>query len=333
MTIRERLEQEELHTLSPYAVPAARSTGRLRPKEPCDVRTDFESDRGGIIHCSSFRRLKHKTQVFLSPEGDHYRTRLTHTLEVGQIARVIARALRLNEDLTEAIAMGHDLGHPPFGHAGEETLHQLCSEGFRHNEQSLRVVDVLEKGGQGLNLTNEVRDGILCHTGDRMPATLEGMVVRVADRIAYVNHDLDDAVHAGVLTEEQIPENVKRTLGTTYKQRINTLVIDIIDNSFDRPRVSLSDERSRALDELRDFLFLSVYRNPVVKGEETKATEMLTTLYRFFVKNPERMPEHFRDFSTASVERRVCDYLAGMSDVYAVNTFRSLFIPMGWNKV
>ena len=332
MTVRERLEAEELRTLSPYAVPSVRSVGRLRPKEPCDVRTAFERDRGSIIHCSSFRRLKHKTQVFLTPEGDHYRTRLTHTLEVGQIARVIARALRMNEDLVEAIAMGHDLGHPPFGHAGEWTLARLCPEGFAHNEQSLRVVDVLEKHGAGLNLTGEVRDGILCHTGARLPSTLEGRIVRYADRIAYINHDIDDAVHAGVLSPSDLPAELVRALGATYKQRINTLVVDIIETSMDRPLIALSPEREQAMEALRGFLFAAVYTNPVVKSEESRAGDMLELLYRHYTAHPDELPEDYRDESRGSAERRVCDYIAGMSDVYAAAVFREIFIPKGWNK-
>ena len=332
MTVRERLEQEELKTLSPYAVPSVNSRGRQKPKAPCDVRTAFERDRGSIIHCSSFRRLKHKTQVFLTPEGDHYRTRLTHTLEVGQIARVIARALRLNEDLTEAIAMGHDLGHPPFGHAGEFTLNDLCPEGFAHNEQSLRVVDLLEKHGQGLNLCWEVRDGIVCHTGKQFPATLEGLIVRFADRIAYINHDLDDAIHAGVLSPSDLPPLCVKVLGSTYKQRINSLVVDIIDTSMDKPYVEMSPEKAEAMELLRDYLFDAVYRNPTVKSEESKAAEMLAILYDHYTAHPDQLPELYRDPALGSPERRVCDYIAGMSDVYATAVFRSLFIPEGWNK-
>ena len=332
MTVRERLEQEELKTLSPYAVASVHSAGRLRPKVPSEVRTEFERDRGSIIHCSSFRRLKHKTQVFLTPEGDHYRTRLTHTLEVGQIARVIARALRMNEDLTEAISMGHDLGHPPFGHAGEFTLARLCPEGFAHNEQSLRVVDVLEKHGEGLNLCYEVRDGILCHTGAQLPSTLEGRIVRYADRIAYINHDLDDAIHAGVLSPSDLPEACTRVLGTTYKQRINTLVVDIIETSMDRPCIEMSPEKEEAMDRLRSYLFEAVYRNPTVKSEESKAAEMLSLLYHHYTENPDKLPVLYQDPSRGSVERRVCDYIAGMSDVYATAVFKELFIPEGWNK-
>lgn len=332
MTVRERLEQEELRFLSPYAVAAVNSSGRPRPKEPSDVRTAFQRDRGSIIHCSSFRRLMHKTQVFLSPEGDHYRTRLTHTLEVGQIARVIARALRMNEDLVEAIAMGHDLGHPPFGHAGEWTLARICPEGFAHNEQSLRVVDVLEKHGQGLNLSNEVRDGILCHTGARLPATLEGRIVRYSDRIAYINHDLDDAIHASVLSPGDVPPVLVSALGSTYKQRIDTLVVDMIETSMDRPSIALSPAREAAMEALLEFLFATVYKNPVVKSEESKAEEMLATLYRHYTANPDELPDGYRDETRGSIERRVCDYIAGMSDVYAVSTFRDIFIPKGWNK-
>ena len=333
MNIREMYEQTEERQLSHYAVLAAKSRGRQVEEPPCEIRTIFQRDVGRIIHCASFRRLKHKTQVFLSPDGDHYRTRLTHTLEVSQIARTIARALRLNEDLTEAISVGHDLGHPPFGHAGERTLNQLSPIGFAHNVQSLRVVDSIEKNGKGLNLSWEVRDGILHHTGT--PAsTLEGQVVHISDRIAYINHDIDDAVHAGVLRNEDIPREIRAVLGSHYTARINTLVTDIIKNSSDSPVLMMSDEVENAMDELRNFLFASVYTNPLVKGEERKADGMITALYEFYRAHPDMMPMQYIETAfREDVDRAVCDYIAGMSDNYAVTVYRDQFIPKGWNKL
>lgn len=329
MNMREYLEQEEIGRLSPYAVKSLSAT-RQRYKEPCEVRTAFERDRGSIVHCNSFRRLKHKTQVFLSPEGDHYRTRLTHTLEVAQIARVIARGLRLNEYLTEAIAMGHDLGHPPFGHAGERTLARFCPGGFRHNEQSLRVADFLEKNGEGLNLTDQVRDGILCHTGPKRADSLEGRIVHYADRIAYINHDLDDAIRAGVLREEFLPPYVTRELGHSYKQRINTLVLGIVQASAGKPDILMDSVIASAMDEMRNYLFDTVYINPTVKGEESKAADMISFLYDYFRSHPDRLPEFYREREQDSIDRRVCDYIAGMSDSYAVKEFQDLFIPKSW---
>jgi len=313
-------------------VASVHSVGRERPEAPCELRTCFARDRDRILHCNSFRRLKHKTQVFLSPEGDHYRTRLTHTLEVAQIARTIARALRLNEDLTEAIAMGHDLGHPPFGHAGERTLNLLCEGGFAHNEHSLRVVDKLEKDGQGLNLTAEVRDGILCHCGGMTPKTLEGKVVHLADRIAYTNHDIDDAIRAGVLEASDIPRPIAAILGDTFSSRINTLVYDIVDNSMETPEIIMTPRVSEAMEALRQFLFDTVYTNPTVKGEEGKAGPLLTSLFGYFSAHPDKLPENCLRHMEDGVSRAVCDHIAGMSDRYAVAMYLDIFVPKGWNK-
>ena len=333
MNIREFYEQSEEKVLSRYAVPASKSRGRRIYEPQCELRTIFQRDVGRVIHCASFRRLKHKTQVFLSPDGDHYRTRLTHTLEVSQIARTIARALRLNEDLTEAIAVGHDLGHPPFGHAGERTLNRLSPSGFAHNEQSLRVVDSIEKNGEGLNLSWEVRDGILHHTGSPA-ATLEGQIVQISDRIAYINHDIDDAIHAGVWHGEDLPAESRAILGESYTARINTLVTDIVTNSVDSPELMMSEEVETAMEELRDYLFAHVYTNPIVKGEEVKADGMIEALYEFYRAHPDMMPMQYIETAfREDVDRAVCDYIAGMSDTYAVAVYRDNFIPKGWNKL
>lgn len=333
MTVREELEHLEHKRLNPLAAFADRSQGRPRPEapEPEDVRTCYQHDIDRIVHSKAFRRLMHKTQVFLRPEGDHYRTRMTHTLEVSRIAGTIARALGLNEDLAEAIAMGHDLGHTPFGHAGEAALSECWGRPFRHNEQSLRVVDVLEKDGQGLNLTREVREGILCHTGPKWADTLEGQVVRRSDQIAYVNHDIDDAVRAGILSNEQIPTAITDVLGTTHSARINTLVTDTIRISREAGCICLSPPVETALKDLRAFMFERVYRNPVAKGEERKARDMLKRLYEYYVAHPEALPEDFQpQLSFDGMERTVCDYIAGMTDNYAVDTYTRLFIPAGW---
>ena len=328
MTIRERFEQEEALRLSPLAVPSGQTRGRLRPKEPCTVRTEFQRDRDRIIHSKSFRRLKFKTQVFLSPEGDHFRTRLTHTLEVAQVARTLARCLRLNEDLTEAIALGHDLGHTPFGHIGERSLDELMPEGFRHNEQSLRMVDVLEKDGEGLNLTWEVRDGILCHSGKQLPATLEGQCVRRADRIAYLNHDLDDALRGGVLQPFELPADCLKILGHTHGERINTMILDIVENSMDKPELTMSPMVQSAMDGLREFMFEKVYRDSWRAAEENRCDHIMKELFRYYIGHPGEMPEEFvligyRDGS----ERGVCDFLSCMTDRYAVRLYQQLFIP------
>ena len=334
MTVREELERLEHRKLNPLAAFADQSKGRPRPEPEReeDVRTCSQRDVDKIVHCKAFRRLMHKTQVFLQPEGDHYRTRLTHTLEVTRIAGTITRALGLNEDLAEAIAMGHDLGHTPFGHAGEDALSKCLGVPFHHNEQSLRVVDILERDGQGLNLTYEVRMGILGHTGDYIPETLEGQVVRRSDQIAYVNHDIDDAIRAGILTNEDIPDSITDVLGHNHSARINTLVTDAIFTSREEGHVCLSYEVDRALKELRAFMFERVYRNPVAKSQERKAQDMLQRLFEYYIKHPEALPEDFHpQLSFEGIERNVCDYIAGMTDNYAVDKFTEIFIPMGWN--
>ena len=334
MTIREELERLEHRKLNPKAAFSDQSKGRPRPEPEReeDVRTCYQRDIDRIVHSKSFRRLMHKTQVFLQPEGDHYRTRMTHTLEVSRIASTITRALGLNEDLAEAIAMGHDLGHTPFGHAGEGALSKCLGKPFRHNEQSLRVVDYLEKNGLGLNLSYEVRNGILCHTGDPWPETLEGMIVRRCDQIAYVNHDIDDAIRAGILTNEDIPKEISVLLGHNHSTRINSLVCDMIRTSREAGTVMLSPSMEKALKDLRSFMFERVYRNPVAKGEESKAQDMLQMLFEYYIKHPEVLPEDFHpQLSFDGMERTVCDYIAGMTDNYAVDKYTEIFIPMGWN--
>jgi len=333
MTVREELERQEHRRLNPKAAFADRSKGRPRfePDRDEDVRTCYQRDIDRIVHSKAFRRLMHKTQVFLQPEGDHYRTRMTHTLEVSRIASTITRALGLNEDLAEAIAMGHDLGHTPFGHAGEVALSECWGQPFRHNEQSLRVVDYLEKDGHGLNLSYEVRDGILCHTGDKYPDTLEGLIVRRSDQIAYVNHDIDDAIRAGILTNDDIPRAISDVLGHDHSQRINTLVCDIIRTSTEAGTVCLTAQVEKALKDLRSFMFERVYRNPVAKGEETKARAMLQRLYEYYIAHPEALPEDFHpQLSFDGLGRTVCDYIAGMTDNYAVDKYTEIFIPSGW---
>ena len=331
MTPREEREELEKKLLGPGATLACRSRGRVRAEEACELRTCFQRDVDRISYSKAFRRLKHKTQVFLSPEGDHYRTRMTHTLEVSRIARSIARALRLNEDLTEAIALGHDLGHTPFGHAGERALRSICPGGFSHNEQSLRVVDRLEKEGRGLNLTLEVRDGILCHTGTKLPDTPEGRVVRFSDRIAYVNHDTDDAIRAGILREEDIPEGVCRTLGGSFSERIDTVIRDVVSSSA--ADISMSLPVAWAMDEFRSFMFEAVYRNPRAKSEESKVAGILTGLYEKYVSDVGLLPEDYRRVAEEEgAARAVCDYIAGMTDQYAVQQYTRLFIPGGWSR-
>ena len=334
MTVREELERLEHRRLNPLAAFADKSRGRLKPEPPReqDVRTCYQRDTDRIVHSKAFRRLMHKTQVFLRPEGDHYRTRMTHTLEVSRIARSITRALGLNEDLAEAIAVGHDLGHTPFGHAGEAALSDVMGKPFRHNEQSLRVVDYLEKDGAGLNLTYEVRMGILGHTGEHIPETLEGQIVRRSDQIAYVNHDIDDAIRAGILTDDDIPTAITGVLGQCSRDRINTLVCDAILVSREAGAVVLSPEVEKALRDLRSFMFERVYRNPVAKGEESKAKDMLRRLFEYYVNHPEALPEDFQpQLSFDGMERTVCDYIAGMTDNYAVDKYTEIFIPMGWH--
>ena len=324
------LEREKL-TLSEYAFLTSNTRGREYPYVPCANRTEFQRDRDRIIHSQSFRRLMNKTQVFLAPVGDHYRTRLTHTLEVTQIARIIARALCLNEDLAEAGALGHDLGHTPFGHAGEYALQQCYSPEFTHYRQSLRVVEKLEKNGQGLNLTWEVRDAIVNHTGENTASTLEGAIIKYADRIAYINHDIDDACRAGILTEKSIPKTLRKTLGEQHSTRINTMVTAVIDGSRDRPKISMTQEIQQATDELRSFLFKNVYTNPIAKSEESKAKAMLIQLYEYYVKYPEKMPEVYkRNLNDEGVERCAADFVSGMTDRYAIETFKELFVPEVW---
>lgn len=333
MNIREKQELREQENLSKYASLSVNSLGRDRYEEPCDVRTIYQRDRDRILHCKSFRRLKHKTQVFLAPEGDHYRTRLTHTLEVSQIARSISRALMLNEDLTEAIALGHDLGHTPFGHAGERALNDICSLGFSHCEQSIRIVEILEKDGKGLNLTREVRDGILNHRTSGKPSTLEGKVVRLADKIAYINHDIDDAIRARIFTEDCIPKELTEVLGNTTKSRLNTMINDIIRNSEDKPDIIMSKEVSEAMTQLRQFMFKSLYTNPLAKSEEIKARKLLVELYQYYMDNIEELPEHYKMLISTRMEqaeRVVCDYIAGMSDQYSVAKFEEIFVPSSW---
>lgn len=334
MTIREEIEHQEHKRLNPLAAFSDRSKGRLVPDEPMetDVRTCYQRDCDRIVHSKSFRRLMHKTQVFLNPEGDHYRTRMTHTIEVARIGRTITRALGLNEDLAEAIALGHDLGHTPFGHAGESALTDCLGVPFCHNEQSLRVVDILEKDGKGLNLTYEVRMGILGHTGNRIPETLEGQIIRRADQIAYVNHDIDDAIRAGVLSYDDIPSAVSDVLGHAHKERINTLVCDCILSSRDAGAIVLSPKVEQALKDLRSFMFERVYRNPVAKSQESKAKDMLKRMYEYYCKNPHKLPEDFQpQMSFDGLERTVCDYIAGMTDNYAVDKFTEIFVPEGWH--
>ena len=329
MLIREMIEEREAACLAPCAAQSSQSRGRARPEQPCDIRTEFQRDRDRIIHSKSFRRLKHKTQVFLSPEGDHYRTRLTHTLEVAQIARTIARALNLNEDLTEAIALGHDLGHTPFGHMGEMVLNQICPYGFKHNEQSLRVVDVLERPG-GLNLTYEVRDGILCHTGEKQAGTLEGQIVRLADKIAYINHDIDDAIRAGVLTDYDLPAEHLSLLGNRHSQRINTLIHATIAASTEQA-IAMEPKVYDAMMGLRTFMFEHVYVNSKAKREEQKAEGIIGGLYRRFVEQPSLIPPSSKKCSNSSdIHIIVRDYIAGMSDRYALSTYSDLFVPKFW---
>ncbi len=332
MTIRENTEKIEKEILSPYATQSVGSRGREVEEEPCDIRPVFQRDRDRILHCKAFRRLKNKTQVFLTPKGDHYRTRMSHTLEVSQNARTIAKALRLNEDLVEAIALGHDLGHTPFGHAGEHMLDSLCQEGFRHNEQSVRIVERLEKDGKGLNLTWEVRDGILNHQTRTMPHTLEGKIVRLSDKIAYINHDIDDACRAHILTRDDIPKELREILGETTRERINTLIHDIIINSMDRDDICMSKDVETAMYKLRRFMFESVYQNPIAKSEDEKAKGVLEQLYRHYMAHLELMPAAYLSMLDAgeTKERVVCDYISGMTDQYAVAKFSEYFMPQKW---
>lgn len=333
MTIREELEQREIDYLSPYAKLSKDSRGRKKEEEECDIRPVFQRDRDRILHCKAFRRLKQKTQVFLLPKGDHYRTRLTHTLEVSQNARTVAKALRMNEDLVEAIALGHDLGHTPFGHAGERALNEVNPDGFRHNEQSVRVVDCLEKQGEGLNLTWEVIDGILNHKSSGSPNTLEGQIVQLSDKIAYINHDIDDAIRGGILREEDIPSKYTDVLGNSTRVRLDTMIHDVITSSMDQPEIRMSPKVREATLGLRRFMFENVYQNPVAKGEEVKAINMVTNLYNYYISHMELLPEQYlsiREKNGESEEQIVCDYIAGMTDTYAVKKFEEFFVPESW---
>lgn len=329
-TARERTEEIESQTLSPHATLASASKGREHDEPQDPLRTCFQRDRDRIVHCKAFRRLKHKTQVFLAPEGDHYRVRLTHTLEVSQIARTVARALRLNEDLTEAISLGHDLGHTPFGHLGEQALTPFLGRPFRHNEQSLRIVEHLENDGQGLNLSWEVRDGIVNHTWSMpSPATPEAEIVRFADRIAYVNHDVDDAVRAGVLGPEELPEEALRVLGRTHSERIDKLVTDLVESTADDLEVRLSDDVFRALDAMRDFMFERVYLRDEARSEQDKAISLVRTLFAHYLDHPEEVPQEYHR-APGDLPTRVADFIAGMTDRYALRTYERLFLPQGW---
>ena len=331
--IRQQYEEMEKMCFSPFAALSSKSRGRAKPQDPCPVRTEFQRDRDRILHSKSFRRLKHKTQVFIAPEGDHYRTRMTHTLDVSQIARTISRALRLNEDLTEAIALGHDLGHTPFGHTGEMILDRITQNGFKHNIHSLRVVEVIEESGKGLNLTWEVRDGILNHTKSGTPSTLEGQVVSLSDRIAYINHDIDDAIRARVLTSEDIPSDCIEVLGKTHGERINCMIMDTIAESLNKSVIAMSAKIAEATEYLRDFMFERVYLDSLAKTEEKKAMYVIRQLYEHFFEKPEFLPEEYLYFMKQyGKEQAVCDYIAGMTDRYAVRTFHDLFVPASWKQ-
>lgn len=332
MTIREDLELREKAYLSPYASLSMNSKGRLKTEVECDIRPVFQRDRDRILHCKAFRRLKDKTQVFLSPEGDHYRTRLTHTLEVSQNARTIAKALKLNEDLVEAIALGHDLGHTPFGHAGERALNRVCPLGFEHSQQSVRTVDRLERGGQGLNLTFEVRDGILNHQTIGKPHTLEGKVVRLSDKISYIHHDMDDAVRAGILKESDVPKEIRDVIGSTPSERLDHFVHDIVTNSMGKNDICMSAEVETAMRNMRQFMFDNVYQNPIAKGEEGKAEILMETLYQHFMKHIDDMPEEFLNLLSEGEpkEQVVCDYVGAMSDRFAISLYEEIYIPKSW---
>ncbi len=332
--IRKKIENFEEQHLSPLATLSSKSKGRKDEVPQCQIRTVFQRDKDRIIHSKAFRRLAHKTQVFLAPEGDHYRTRLTHTLEVSHISRAIARALNLNEDLTEAIALGHDLGHTPFGHEGEDALNASLKKlktrvrlKFRHNEQSLRVVDKLEYGGKGLNLTYEVRDGILNHTGIKKPSTLEGQIVKITDRVAYVNHDIDDAVRAGILNASDLPSGPIKLLGKYPSQRINAMVVDMVENSMNTDSIKMSSESEKALITLRSFLFKTVYKHSEAKSENSKVRRVIDLLFQYFIENPDKI--HESNVKSSEIEK-VCDYIAGMTDRFAITTFNELFTPRAW---
>lgn len=330
MSPREEREHAEELLVGPYGIRAVNTKGRPIPEEPCLIRTCFQRDVDRITHCKSFRRLKHKTQVFLQPEGDHYRTRLTHTLEVSRLARTVSRALKLNEDLTEAIALGHDLGHTPFGHAGERALNRIHPGGFRHFEQSLRVVDLLERDGRGLNLCYETRMGILNHTHGAPDDTREATAVRLCDRIAYINHDLDDAIRAGLLTEDEVPERIRLGCGTRNSSRINSFISDLIFNSVDG-NLHMSEEMQDLFDYFHGFMYSDIYVNPVAKGEEGKVDGILSALYDYYTSHPEELPEDFGAvLEQDGRERAACDYISGMTDGYAMEKYGEKFIPFAW---
>lgn len=333
MNIRETLERWEQEYLSPYATHSVDSKGRQKPEEQCDIRTVFQRDRDRIIHCKAFRRLKDKTQVFLTPEGDHYRTRLTHTLEVSQNARTIARALRMNEELVEAIALGHDLGHTPFGHAGERALNRICPYGFEHNAQSVRTVELLEKQGKGLNLTYEVRDGIFNHQTVGKPCTLEGKIVRFSDKIAYIHHDMDDAIRGGILKESDVPKEIGDVIGYTTGERLDHFIHDIVTTSFGKNDIMMSEPIADAMQKLRKFMFERVYQNPEAKSEEGKAEMLMETLYHYYLKNIDDLPEEFLEMISQGEprERVVCDYVGAMSDRFAIAQYEEIYIPKSWH--
>lgn len=335
MTIREKFELEEHERLSEFASKSDETRGRDYEDTECDIRTAYQRDRDKIIHSKSFRRMKHKTQVFLAPYGDHYRTRLTHTLEVAQLARTIAKAIRANEDLTEAIALGHDIGHTPFGHVGERTLTACSGRLFSHNEQSVRVVERIEKDGKGLNLTWEVRDGIRNHKTSLNPSTLEGKIVRIADKIAYVNHDIDDGIRAGVLNEDALPKECTDILGHSTRDRINTVILSVVEHSMDKPVIDMDPDVKAALYNMRQYLFEAMYANPVVKAEEVKAAKILEILYGYYMDRPEEMPSEFKLMLNEGEDKIivVCDYIAGMTDNFAVEKFQELYIPRSWSIV
>ena len=328
----ERLALER-QMLSPHASLAACTLGRERPEPECQIRTCYQRDIDRITHCKTFRRLKHKTQVFLEPEGDHYRTRLTHTLEVSRIGRTIARGLRLNEDLAEAVALGHDLGHAPFGHAGESALDEILAGegGFKHNEQSLRILDRLESDGQGLNLTHEVRNGILCHTGKDRPSTPEGCIIRIADRIAYINHDVDDAIRAGILRETDIPSEISCAFGSRHGERVNTLILDMIAESEKTGEISLSPHSAFVFDSFYDFMWAKVYRNLKAKSEERKVFGIISGIFGHYIDSPDELPEDYRRVAAQDgLRRAVSDYVSGMTDKYAIHIYEKLFVPEAW---
>ena len=331
MNIRENLEQLEIEYLSPYAAHSRNSKGRLREEEQCDIRPVYQRDRDRILHSKSFRRLKDKTQVFLTPEGDHYRTRMTHTLEVSQNARTIAKALRMNEDLVEAIALGHDLGHTPFGHAGERALNAVCPYGFIHSDQSVRLVDILEKGGQGLNLTMEVRDGIKNHQTKGMPFTLEGQIVRLSDKIAYIHHDMDDAIRAGILKESDVPKEIGDVIGYTTGERLDHFIHDLVSNSYGRNEIMMSEPVADAMRKLRAFMFERVYLNKNAKHEETKGMHVIAELFKYYKEHIDELPEDFKkNVEEDGKERVAADWIACMSDRYAISDYEKKFVPKEW---